>query len=452
MNVLLALLVFVSLGVELNAQTSAPPARTEAEIASTAHLVDLPTVLRLANAQNLDIKIAQERLNEAKANRDSATWAFFPWLSPGAGFRRHEGRIQAVEGTVFDVDKQSYNVGGTITAQVDIGDALYKNLAARQLFKAADHELDAQRQESTFGAAQGYFELAKAKGLAGVLREALRISQEYQQQIHDAVGVGIAFKGDELRVQTQTERTQIALRQAIEQQRVAASRLALVLHLDPAVELVAEESELLPLTLIQAAAALDGLVQQALRARPELKQSEALVSAARDARNGTVYGPLIPTVGAQVFGGGLGGGQGGSTGNFGSSEDYYVGLGWRIGPGGLFDFGRVNATKARLETSKLSGQRLKDEIIGQVVEAHARVHSLFDQIEAARQNLATAAETLRLTRQRKEFGVGIVLEDIQAQQEVTRARSDYLIAIADFNKAQYALSRAVGGLSESRSH
>jgi OMF family outer membrane factor len=105
-----------------------------------------------------------------------------------------------------------------------------------------------------------------------------------------------------------------------------------------------------------------------------------------------------------------------------------------------------------LETSKLSGQRLKDEIIGQVVEAHARVHSLFDQIEAARQNLATAAETLRLTRQRKEFGVGIVLEDIQAQQEVTRARSDYLIAIADFNKAQYALSRAVGGLSESRSH
>jgi outer membrane protein TolC len=53
---------------------------------------------------------------------------------------------------------------------------------------------------------------------------------------------------------------------------------------------------------------------------------------------------------------------------------------------------------------------------------------------------------LRLTRERKQFGVGAVLEDIQAQQELTRARSDYLSAIAEFNKAQYGLSKAVGRL------
>ena len=43
-------------------------------------------------------------------------------------------------------------------------------------------------------------------------------------------------------------------------------------------------------------------------------------------------------------------------------------------------------------------------------------------------------------------GVGAVLEDIQAQQELTRARSDYLSAVAEFNKAQYGLAKAVGGL------
>ena len=42
-----------------------------------AYVVDLPTVLRLANAQNLDIKIAQEKLEEAKANQTSATSQFF---------------------------------------------------------------------------------------------------------------------------------------------------------------------------------------------------------------------------------------------------------------------------------------------------------------------------------------------------------------------------------------
>jgi len=55
---------------------------------------------------------------------------------------------------------------------------------------------------------------------------------------------------------------------------------------------------------------------------------------------------------------------------------------------------------------------------------------------------------LRLTRERKRFGVGAVLEDLQAQQELARARSDHLSAAADFYKAQYGLSKAVGRLPE----
>ena len=79
-----------------------------------------------------------------------------------------------------------------------------------------------------------------------------------------------------------------------------------------------------------------------------------------------------------------------------------------------------------------------------MVESHARAQSLQDQLATTKQNLATASETLRLTRERKEYGVGVVLEDIQAQQELTRARSDYLTVIAEYNKAQYALSKAIG--------
>ena len=38
----------------------------------------------------------------------------------------------------------------------------------------------------------------------------------------------------------------------------------------------------------------------------------------------------------------------------------------------------------------------------------------------------------------------MVLENIQAEQDLTRARLDLLTAIAEFNKAQYALKKAVG--------
>ncbi len=421
-------------------------ASVSAQTTNQTHPIDLPTALRLANARNIDIQIARSRLAEARANRDTALEKFFPWLSPGVGYRRHEGRIQDVGGPIFDADKQSYNVGGTFTAQLDLGDAIYQSLAAKQQAHAADFALDSQRQDSALAAVLGYYDLANARDLANIVNEALNISQEYQRQLHDAVAAGLAFKGDELRVQVQTERYQVALRQALEKQRLAAARLAEILHLDSSFELVPDAAELLPLTLVETNAPLDSLVKQGLKSRPELKESHSTISAARDSKNGAIYGPLIPSVGAQAFLGGLGGGKDSSTGNFGSSEDYALTVGWRIGPGGLFDFGRSRAAQARLETAKLSGAKLEDAITRQVVEGHTRVHSLLDQLGTAKQTLQTASETLRLTRERKQFGVGAVLEDIQAQQDLTRARSDYVSTIAEYNKAEYLLNRAVGSL------
>ena len=79
-----------------------------------------------------------------------------------------------------------------------------------------------------------------------------------------------------------------------------------------------------------------------------------------------------------------------------------------------------------------------------MVEGHTRAQSLADQLATAQRALAAAEETLRLTRERKEFAVGIVLENILAEQELTRARHDYLGLIAEHNKAQYGLVKEIG--------
>jgi hypothetical protein len=49
-----------------------------------------------------------------------------------------------------------------------------------------------------------------------------------------------------------------------------------------------------------------------------------------------------------------------------------------------------------------------------------------------------------LAEQRREFGVGIVLQTIQAEQDRTRARIHFLPAIAAADKAQYGLFKAAG--------
>lgn len=429
--------VFTARWQASNAQTSS--------ITAEQSLIDLPTTLRLAGAQNLDIQIAREKLNEARANYSSAVSQFFPSVSPSVTYRRHDNLIQDVVGNIIDVHKQSYALGGTLGSQLDLGDAIYRRLAAKQLARSADHAVEGQRQETIFQAAQAYFDLALNQAAIAVARDAVRIATNYEAQVEAAVEAGIAFKGDQLRVRVQSERNQLSLRQAVEQQRIAAARLGQTLHLDPAVELVAQ-GELTPLLLVETNQALGALVQHALVSRPELKQSASLVGAARESRNGVVYGPLIPSLGAQAFVGGLGGGLNGAAGAFGEQEDYVVGLSWRIGPGGLFDTSRKRATEARLQGARLSSEKLHDEISRQVVEAFARVQSMTDQITIATRALKAAEDGLRLAQARREFAVGIVLETIQTEQDLTRARNDYFKTVAEFNKAQYALNKALGKL------
>src|SRR5947207_9008178 len=147
-----------------------PMSAGEQSASAAVYPIDLPTALRLVGAQNLDVQLARERLAEARANHESAVAQFFPWLSPGAVYRRHENRVQAVDGAIFDADKQYYTIGGSLTAQMDLGDAIYKSLAAKQLVKAADYALDAQRQDAIVAAAQGYFDLAFGQAAVDVAR------------------------------------------------------------------------------------------------------------------------------------------------------------------------------------------------------------------------------------------------------------------------------------------
>ncbi|HEV2046399.1 MAG TPA: TolC family protein [Chthoniobacterales bacterium] len=409
--------------------------------------IDLPSALRLAGAQNLDVRLAREKLAEARAKQESAIERFFPWAAPGVTYRRHDNLIQNTEGLIEEVHKQSYAPGGTVAAQTDVGDAIFKSLEAHQLTKAARHGLDAQQQETTLEAARGYFELAATHEAVGVAREALRASTDYAAEIDRAVNAGIAFKGDALRVKVQRQRDAIALRQAEENARLASAKLVQILHLDPTVELMPRDASVVPLSIISTKQPLGDLVSQALATRPETRQSTAFLSAARYAKNGAIYGPLIPTVGGQAFFGGLDGGMDRQTGHFGESEDYVASVSWRVGPGGLFDFGNIHAQQARLRGAAFAAQKVIDQVANEVITSRTRVQSLADQIATAKQSLSDAEEALRLGRQRKEFGVGVVLETIQAQQELSRVRNDYLNIVTDYNKTQYTLLRVLGRLS-----
>jgi len=389
-------------------------------------------------------------LLEARAQHESTRLAFFPWVEPGIGYHKYDGNIQDTTGDILDVNRQSYTAGAALRVELDIGKAIYQNLAARQTAAAAGHALDSRRMQSVLMAAQGYFDLAWAQASTDIARQAVSISENFEQQLVRAVAAGVALKGDQLRAQGQLERNRILLRQAEESVQSAGSRLTQLLHLDPAVWLSASVVDLAPLTLVETNRPLSELLHQAWATHPDIQQALALAEAARQNRKGAIYGPIIPTVGGHAFFGGLGGGRDNDTGNFGGQQDYFIGLSWRLGPGGLFDSGRRRATEARAGAAKLQADQSRDLVGQAVAQAFAAAQSALARTVISKRALSATEEGFHLTSQRKEFGVGVVLEDIQAQRDLTRARGDYVRAVAEFNKAEYALHLLIGSTPSSR--
>jgi outer membrane protein TolC len=292
--------------------------------------------------------------------------------------------------------------------------------------------------------------LVRARAAVGVSAEAVRIAVDYGGQVKQAVDAGIAFKGDFFRAKAQVERNDLTRRQAREQQRIAAARLAQVLHISPTVNLLPEDGAPAPMTFADASRPLDALTAQALASRPEMEMSAEQLAAAISASAGAKWAPLVPTLRAEYFYGGLGGGVGdGGARQFDESHDYGIGLTWRIGPGGLFDPSRQHLADARQRGVGIERDKLRDEITRQVVEAHTRVRSLGDQLGYARKALEAAQQVLKLTGERKAFAVGEVLENVVAEQDLTRARLDYLAVVTEHNRAQFLLRRAVGAVAGS---
>lgn len=424
--------------------TSSPPPPTGVATATPAErqMIDLPTALKLAGMNDLDLALIRQAENQAKAANDAATLRFFPWLNAGAGYLKDTGGAQAFGGNVSSVNQELYQRSVSVNLPLELGSALFGKLAARQLQAAAAFDTEAQHSDTLFAAASAYFDLVNAAAVQDIASEALRNSRDYEQQLDRGYHAGIINRTELLRVSVQTQRDQVIFRQAQAEVRSASAALATRLRLDPTLDLEPTERIAAPATLVSVDLPVRDLVKDALASRPELKASSATVAAADEQRLAAKYGPLIPSLGAQAVYGQVRGGPDGDLSDWLSSHQYIVGLSWRLGPGGLFDFSRTEAANSQLRHQQLLNTRLQNDISQQVVDAYEAARAALDETALARRSVELADESLTLSEQRREFGVYAVLEVIQAQQDLTQARTDYSRALTQYAKAQYGLARA----------
>jgi outer membrane protein TolC len=323
------------------------------------------------------------------------------------------------------------------------GDIYYAALAAQQRALVAEQLAETARRDIVNQAVTRYFDLLNAEASVAVIEDDLRLTEDYAKQLEGAVAAGTAFRADLLRVQTQVSRAKLSIRQGQESRDLAAASLAETLRLPPETELRPAKADLVPVRLVEMTG-LASLVSSATQARPELKAADAASSAAGIEKDRARIAPMLPSVQAGYIGGGLGGGFSGEWGNFGDSHDFFVGLSWKIGPGGLFDRQRKKITEARQQATQLQTSQIKASIGREVVEATAKARSARDQITINDEAVAAAEEMVKLAKERQASQLGVVLEYLLAREELTRARLSRVEAVSNYNKAEHDLQRALG--------
>lgn len=409
--------------------------------------VDLPTVLRLAGAGHDEVEQARARHAEAVAESKQAWQRFWPTLTVGAGWRGHEGNIQDVAGAVFEANKRQYTVGGAVLVDWSPGDLYYGALVSEQRALAAAELAEKVHVDLILQAVDRYYSLLAAEAGIAVVADDLKLTQDYAEMIAGAVEAGTAFRADLLRVKTQASRTKLALRQAEEARDLAAAALAETLRLAPETALRPAKADLVPVSLM-GDKGVATLIAEALGNRPELRAADAGTAAATLETERAKVAPLVPSLQAGYTAGGLGGGRAGQVGNFDDQQDFFVGLGWRIGPGGLFDRQARAIADAREAVALSQTSQVKAAIGREVVEAALRAQSAGDQITINDEAVSAAEEMVKLARERQASQLGVVLEYLLAQEELTRARQSRIDAVTGFNRAQHALKTAVGSRAD----
>jgi outer membrane protein TolC len=422
--------------------------------------ITLLSVLEVVDRDNPNINVARHRVEEAYAVWQRADALWLPSIRGGINYNKHEGRIQDVAGNniatsrgalysglgAFAVGAGSPAIPG-VYANFHLADAVFQPRIAGHIAAARQANVEATVNDYLLQAAQAYFELLRAEQERAISEE-IRGRAERLAKLTESyakTGEGLAADFDRARTELAVRRNDVL--RAEEAAQVASSRLAQLLRLDPTVPLVPQEPAMVPITLNQSDEPVQSLVAQGLMARPEARESRALVCEAVNRLERERYAPLIPSVLLGVSDGGFGAGLGGNIGNYGNRLDADAVAWWELRNLGLGDAAARSEMSSRVQQARWREISMLDQIAREVVESHAQVVARQKQLKIAEEAVEIARSSYDKNLDRIQNGQGLPLEALQSIQALSQAQREYLRVVTDHNLAQFTLQRATGSLT-----
>jgi outer membrane protein TolC len=329
------------------------------------------------------------------------------------------------------------------------------------VLRARQAGVQAAANDTLVNVTEAYFSVQQARGQLAAAEDAVRRAKDLLARTQK-LAPGLVAPLEVTRARTAVARQTHALHLAQQNWRVASAELVRVLSLDPAVLVVPLEFPDVRLSLFCLERPVQELLEVALTNRPELAAQQALVRASVEQLRQERLRPLLPNVyvrGAStavtgtLTAGVFGGGPNDQMSNFGARQDWDVQVLWQLQNFGLGNRALVNQRAAENRGAVLEFERLRDRVGSEVVQACALAQQAAARVLDAEGELREALESVQqnlagLSQPRPVAGAMTLLvrpqEVVAAIDALATAYNDYFVAVADANRAQFRLYRALG--------
>jgi len=414
----------------LTGERTAPPQTPP--VPADKKVLDLSTALRLAAGGHLDILEARARVREAEGRASSADGYLLPVLSVGGAVTNARGTAQSSFGALQEVNFYTVNALGTVRISANVGESIYRDLAAHRTVEAAAGFELAQVQRTLLDVSIGYLALVESDSTVRIQEQFVLEAQTLARltQARESQGLGSALDSERARAQAAAAEQRLLAARNERQRRSKA--LAASLRLDSTVDLDPADRDLLPATLVQQNDDLQKWLGRAAERRPEILAYQAGREAARNEASATRWSVWGPEVAAGAAWGGLGK----SFGTVDERESWIVSVGWTFSLGGP---GRIEAAEARAQQADISLERFRDRLQASVAGSFQELALARQNLDPAQRELGAAENALRIARANYEGGLLPENDLLLAQQGADQARLRRLAAVARFNQAQLQL-------------
>lgn len=426
---------------------AAGPAALLLTQAGAAHAAEprtctLPECVGTALARVPELRGKDAAIDAARAKNDAMRGNYGPKLIVDGGVQLWNDQLTAS----FDIPVPGLVIPPTVvreqlTWQVNVTLAqplsgLWQIYEANELaalgVDVALLEREATKNQTALQVTEAWLTAVLAEDLVAVRKTSLDARKTDRERASALVRAGVIVEADLLRADLGITQAKQALALAERQSSLARARLTQLVG-TPVVPSGAGNA-----TGVKDMVALEAAKKTALEERIELRQIRTRVQQARTAVD-LAYSKMAPTVNfvAQA--------QFARASAFGADAAAFVGVtfDWTVWEWGATKFG-IDEAQARVREGQAGLEQLEEGIALEVEAAWVEQASAIDQAALAKEAVRVSEESYSLVRKRFENKAATSYDLVQAENDLTKARSDERMALVSGYLARARLARAMG--------